>query len=123
MTHGVAVGSGLGAATATGGVSLVGSAYAYRQIRVLEKQKGLIEDEMCRRGLPIPRERNRDLVAGVTIGLVSVGIENEFSKKIEGMWGQATSAFSEAALESSTVAATHALPHAHHIGQVSLLIL
>ncbi|KAK7445125.1 hypothetical protein VKT23_014993 [Stygiomarasmius scandens] len=123
ITYHAAAGGGIGTAPATAGVSLVGSAYACRQVHILEKQKGLIENEMRRRGLPVPRERNRDRAAGATIGLVSLGIGHEFSQGIEHISGQAGSAFSEEALESSVATASHALPHAHHIGQVSLLIL
>jgi len=63
---------GIGLVPATFGISLFGWIYTLRQIDVLRQQAKLIEREIERRGLPIPRCRKRDLVFGMLIGATGI---------------------------------------------------
>jgi len=58
----------------TAGASLIGTGYSLRQIQILARQAHLIEKEMARRGLPVPRSRPRDGIAGLTVGALGAGV-------------------------------------------------
>ncbi|PVF95689.1 hypothetical protein CPB86DRAFT_564847 [Serendipita vermifera] len=67
-------GSAMGARAAvpyTFGATLVVYLYLLRQKRILERQKVLIEEMLIDRGEVKPRVRMRDVVAGVTVAVVS----------------------------------------------------
>ncbi|KAG8754164.1 hypothetical protein FRC14_005316 [Serendipita sp. 396] len=74
ITHAVAAGAGVAGAPITLGISLGGSAYSSRQAYIIHQQQVLIEAELTRRRVPIPRTRIRDVAAGGAIGAAGAAI-------------------------------------------------
>ncbi|KAG8792808.1 hypothetical protein FRC17_008523 [Serendipita sp. 399] len=68
IAHAMAAGAGVAAAPFTLLISLGGTAYSSRQVHVIHQQQVIIERELTRRGVPIPRTRIRDIAAGGTVG-------------------------------------------------------
>lgn len=63
----------LGAA-ATGGVSLLHTAYSARQMSVVKQQRKVLEHILDERGLVKPRKRKRDKIGGAAIAVVTAGV-------------------------------------------------
>jgi hypothetical protein len=73
MNAGGATAGVLGAA-ATGGVSLLQTAYSARQMSVVKQQRKILEQILQDRGVGKPRKRTRDKLGGVALAAVSAGI-------------------------------------------------
>ncbi|KAG8831714.1 hypothetical protein FRB91_005248 [Serendipita sp. 411] len=72
--HGVTAGAGIALMPLTLGISLGSAAYAARQAYVILQQKELIEAELSRRRVCIPRMRKRDVATGGSIGAAGAAI-------------------------------------------------
>jgi len=68
------IGTGIGAAPLTLGMSLVPAAFSLQRMIDLEEQKRLIEEECRARKIPVPRERKRDVGIGSAVGIMTMGL-------------------------------------------------
>jgi hypothetical protein len=80
-------GAAFGAAPFTLGVLAVVGAYNVRQADLHHQKKCLIEQEFERRHEPIPKHRTKDEVAGVGIGVISLGLGHIVPGAVEHLAG------------------------------------
>jgi hypothetical protein len=73
-TVSMSAGASLAAALHTLGLSLVGTAYACRQARVLHQQRLIIERVLRERRQPIPPTRVSDKLVGGAVGVATAGV-------------------------------------------------
>jgi hypothetical protein len=108
----VSMGVGLGVAPHTLGISLVSSAYAFRQAIVLNEQKDLIEEECRSRNIPVPRERKRDVGIGLAVGVGTMGLGVAVPIGLDSLSGQAIAGAASTASIACSGVVHHLCPHA-----------
>lgn len=74
VTSSASIGSGLGFAFLTGGVSLLGSAYGGRRLYLAKKKLELIQDELKKRGLESHEPTKRDFFIPLGISVATMGL-------------------------------------------------
>ena len=119
MACSCAMGAGLGAAPFSCGVTLVSSAYAFRQMVVLGNQKGLIEKECRSRNISVPRERKRDIGIGMAVGIGTMGLGVAIPLGLDSLSGQAIVGAADAASTVFGDAAHHLSPHAAELANAA----
>ncbi|KAH0283458.1 hypothetical protein M436DRAFT_82368 [Aureobasidium namibiae CBS 147.97] len=68
------LGAGIGLAFFTAGISLAGSAYGLRRISIAEQKLAIVQEELKNRELALYKERKRDFLIPMAIGVVTMGV-------------------------------------------------
>ena len=118
-TRGCGISAGIGLAPFTLGITLFSSAYSWRQMIVLEKQKKLIEEECRARMIPEPRERKRDIAIGSAVGVATMGLSAAIPFGVDSLAGEAVVGAASTASTAFGTAVDHLTLHAAELANAA----